>query len=463
MSPGSLERQFVRTRRRLRPLRASHVDDLGAGKARQHRLHQRIGAHAVFQLGLARLAPARATSARPARAETTTIQRRPVQSASFFDSSPASDLRRARLERDFERPSSKRTSRTSRSSAALQRRGRASRRRARPDPRSSRARAPAQRSRRRARIARAARRWRRARRRAHARGPPRGMSARGIPDAPASRARRAGDVAAADAAPAPLPREQLRRASGSLRPASADRRRRRCAPAPSRRRRAAGRRPATSAMPLSSICQVRARTRIDSFAAKSRPRVRSASVSETSSASAGTIFTPRDEMGELGEIAEHHRRIGAGVVLLAQFAERARHVGAHHRLEQIDDAGAVGKPEHAAARPRRAPARPHVRSPGRAATASRAPSLRRRARSAPAPRARLRSLPCRRCLADAATSSAASTRRRSKRWQRDSTVIGTLRISVVAKMNLACGGGSSSVFSSALKAAPDSMCTSSRM
>ena len=53
--------------------------------------------------------------------------------------------------------------------------------------------------------------------------------------------------------------------------------------------------------------------------------------------------------------------------------------------------------------------------------------------------------------------------RRSKRWQRDSTVTGTLRISVVAKTNFTCGGGSSSVFSSALKAGVDSMCTSSMM
>jgi hypothetical protein len=45
-----------------------------------------------------------------------------------------------------------------------------------------------------------------------------------------------------------------------------------------------------------------------------------------------------------------------------------------------------------------------------------------------------------------------STRRRSKRWQRDRTVTGTLRISVVAKMNFTCGGGSSSVFSRPLKA-----------
>ena len=60
-------------------------------------------------------------------------------------------------------------------------------------------------------------------------------------------------------------------------------------------------------------------------------------------------------------------------------------------------------------------------------------------------------------------SSATETRRKSNRWQRDSTVTGTLRISVVAKMNFTCGGGSSSVFSSALKALRDSMWTSSTM
>ena len=47
----------------------------------------------------------------------------------------------------------------------------------------------------------------------------------------------------------------------------------------------------TSGMPLSSICQVRAKTRIESLVAKARPRVRSASVSDTSSARLGTIFT----------------------------------------------------------------------------------------------------------------------------------------------------------------------------
>ena len=63
--------------------------------------------------------------------------------------------------------------------------------------------------------------------------------------------------------------------------------------------------------------------------------------------------------------------------------------------------------------------------------------------------------------AKCAASSAMRTRRRSNRWQRDSTVTGTLRSSVVANTNFTCGGGSSSVFSSALKALRDSMWTSS--
>ena len=35
---------------------------------------------------------------------------------------------------------------------------------------------------------------------------------------------------------------------------------------------------------------------------------------------------------------------------------------------------------------------------------------------------------------------------KSKRWQRDRMVMGIFWTSVVAKMNLTCGGGSSSVF-----------------
>ncbi len=65
--------------------------------------------------------------------------------------------------------------------------------------------------------------------------------------------------------------------------------------------------------------------------------------------------------------------------------------------------------------------------------------------------------------ASSAIMASGSIRRRSKRWQRDSTVTGTLRISVVAKMNFTCAGGSSSVFRSALNALVESMWTSSMM
>ena len=50
---------------------------------------------------------------------------------------------------------------------------------------------------------------------------------------------------------------------------------------------------------------------------------------------------------------------------------------------------------------------------------------------------------------------------KSYRWQRDRMVAGTFWISVVARMKMTWAGGSSSVFSSALNAAVESMCTSS--
>ena len=52
---------------------------------------------------------------------------------------------------------------------------------------------------------------------------------------------------------------------------------------------------------------------------------------------------------------------------------------------------------------------------------------------------------------------------KSKRWQREMMVAGTLWTSVVAKMNLTWEGGSSRVLSRALKAALESMWTSSMM
>ena len=50
---------------------------------------------------------------------------------------------------------------------------------------------------------------------------------------------------------------------------------------------------------------------------------------------------------------------------------------------------------------------------------------------------------------------------KSKRWQRDKIVTGTLRISVVAKINITWAGGSSRVFNKALNALLESIWTSS--
>ena len=54
-------------------------------------------------------------------------------------------------------------------------------------------------------------------------------------------------------------------------------------------------------------------------------------------------------------------------------------------------------------------------------------------------------------------------RLKENRWQRDRMVAGTLCSSVVARMNSRCSGGSSMIFSRALKASRESMWTSSMM
>ena len=54
-------------------------------------------------------------------------------------------------------------------------------------------------------------------------------------------------------------------------------------------------------------------------------------------------------------------------------------------------------------------------------------------------------------------------RSKSYIWQRDRIVGRILCFSVVARMKMTCAGGSSSVLRKALKAADDSMCTSSMM
>ena len=246
-------------------------------------------------------------------------------------------FRRAGFERRFRAvPSSKRTSRTSRSSALLMPRSRFS---AASATSSSKLASVAQRDAgffgARDRLVRRqfGRRASPARRRGGAAWRPSRHLVRRLPRVQVFRA--CCEACAARRAATRRCRARVAAASGSPRRASADRRRRRCAPAPSRRRRAAGRRPSTSSMPLSSICQVRARTRIESLAAKSRPRVRSVSVSETSSAERRHDFHPGDEMGELGEVAEHHGGIGAGIVLVAQFRQ-ARAAGRRASAPRTD-------------------------------------------------------------------------------------------------------------------------------
>ena len=59
--------------------------------------------------------------------------------------------------------------------------------------------------------------------------------------------------------------------------------------------------------------------------------------------------------------------------------------------------------------------------------------------------------------------SAVEMRRKSKRWQREMMVAGSFCSSVVARIKTTCSGGSSRVFSRALKAEAESICTSSMM
>ncbi len=187
-------------------------------------------------------------------------------------------------------------------------------------------------------------------------------------------------------------------------------------------------------------------------AASGRPRGAIALDHRIALAGARRELEAGQEMRELEQILQHHHRVGAAVVERRHLVERRRRIAAQHRFEQVEEQAAVGDAEHVAHRLARRWRRRPARSPGRAATARRAPSRRRRGRSARSRPARRRRPRPRRSARNARVSCSIGTRRSEKRWQRDSTVIGTLLISVVAKMNLTSGGGSSSVFNSALKA-----------
>ena len=150
-----------------------------------------------------------------------------------------------------------------------------------------------------------------------------------------------------------------------------------------------------SEMPLSSICQIRDRVGTGEFR---RNVGRAAALRLGQRRIVGRIrheFQPRDEMGEIGKVGEDDGRIGAAVVLVAIVGERACDVAAR-RCAGTGRRCARGRrgPAWRAPSPRRL-GRRHGRSPGRAATARRGPSLRRRARSSPAPRRRRLCLPSR--------------------------------------------------------------------
>ena len=132
---------------------------------------------------------------------------------------------------------------------------------------------------------------------------------------------------------------------------------------------------------------------------------------------------------------------------------------------QLDQQPPVGdRPARRPRPPRSALGRRRRRSPDRAATARRAPSPAAwRAISRTASGVGLDLLGLQDLRRGASVSRAVEISLKSKRWQRDRIVTGILCTSVVANTNTTCGGGSSSVFSSALNECADSMWTSSMM
>ena len=90
-----------------------------------------------------------------------------------------------------------------------------------------------------------------------------------------------------------------------------------------------------------------------------------------------------------------------------------------------------------------------------------APSARRLKSSAPSGRRSIFSCPA--TYKSRRSTSWGVMRLKAYRWQRERMVAGTLCSSVVARMKMRCSGGSSRIFSSALNAGTESICTSSTM
>ncbi len=219
----------------------------------------------------------------------------------------------------------------------------------------------------------------------------------------------------------------------------------------------------TSATPFSSICQVRLSTGMESWSARAAPRVRSASGSAGPARSSGTERSRASMCTSSSRSPSTVPRSAPKACARSVIASAACTFPAATASISSNTSWRSARPSMSAtsawltsAPSMRAIAWSSRLRPSRAEpSAARAISSIAGAATATCSAAATR--------VNRPASSAAEMRRRSKRWQRDSTVIGTLRISVVAKMKAMCGGGSSSVFSRALKAWVVSMWTSSRM
>ena len=216
----------------------------------------------------------------------------------------------------------------------------------------------------------------------------------------------------------------------------------------------------TSPTPFSSICQARARAGTLNRSASDAPRVRSASGSSWLSRNPGIDFSRVTVCSSSNRSCSIVPRSAPRSCARSVIARAAAGLPPITDSSRSNTASRSDRPSMSATcstviRPSAwAIAWSSIDSPSRTE-----PSAARAIRSKAAGSMVTPSLAAMR--AKCWCSSATRTRRRSKRWQRDRTVIGTFRNSVVANTNFTCGGGSSKVFNSALKALRDSIWTSS--
>ena len=218
----------------------------------------------------------------------------------------------------------------------------------------------------------------------------------------------------------------------------------------------------TSAMPLSNICHVRDRMRTGKVEAISLPRTRSVSVTAISSAALSTNFKRVSQWHNSARSVSTTAG-SAPVLYCSRNSVRACAILPFIRWSNRS------KTRARSARPNMSRMSPSFTVPAPWAMAW--SNNERASRAEPSAARAIMASACCSALTPSLshtelsrpTSSSEDRRRKSKRWHRDNTVTGTLRISVVAKMNLTCSGGSSKVFSRPLKAALESMCTSSMM